>query len=335
MIVAKCPLRISLIGGSTDLQEFINENGRGAVVSFPCNLYTYISLFSDKNGYNHAEGEYIINYTRRESAQDLNKIKNDIAREAIKEFETQNAYGPMSVSFNTDVFSVGSGLASSSSYTVAMVKALYRMTGIHTMDNIEVCARALSIERKFNPLTGYQDTYGCGLGGLKKLEFLKTKEDEVRVVTKIIGEALFENHDCHLIYTGQSRDSTGILNTIDLNRVKELLPLVDEFENALRRERYKDVFRIINEGWKLKKETSKAIASTRNVLELDKKLSTLESVLAHRLCGAGAGGYFLAITEKGTDLSSSIKDFKNISFKIDVDKSGAQVCNIGGKVVIM
>ena len=44
MIVSKCPLRVSLVGGSTDLQSFIDKYGYGQVISFPISLYTYISL---------------------------------------------------------------------------------------------------------------------------------------------------------------------------------------------------------------------------------------------------------------------------------------------------
>ena len=330
MIIAKCPLRISLVGGSTDLQEFVDTYGSGSVISFPCNLYTYITLFSDKNGYNKKEGEYIVNYSRRESSSDLGDIQNDIVREALKYFE----YSPCTISFNTDVFSAGSGLASSSSYTVALVKALFRSVGVHMADNAEICQKALEIERRFNPLTGYQDTYGCGLGLFKRMDFIKTGES-TRVTTKILSDELFNSYDCYLIYTGINRSSTKILNTLDLEKAQSLLPLVRETETAIKRERYKDVFKIINEGWSLKKETSKDIASNKDLIELDEKLTSLDSVLGHKLCGAGGGGYFLVFTEKDANISDSINNFEDISFKIIPDKNGVQVCNIAGRVSIL
>ena len=60
MIISRCPLRISLVGGSTDLQEFIDHHGRGSVISLACNLYTYVTLFHDKNGFNTFFNKYII-----------------------------------------------------------------------------------------------------------------------------------------------------------------------------------------------------------------------------------------------------------------------------------
>ena len=170
MIVSKCPLRVSLAGGSTDLEEFIETNGHGSVISFPCNLYTYITLFLDKNGYNATDKSYILNYTTREVAKSLDEIKNDVAREALKYFEIP----PVSISFHTDVFSVGSGLASSSSYLVSLVKAIRTFQG-RVCSHSQACAEALEIERKFNPLTGLQDAYGCALGGFKNMEFYQAK----------------------------------------------------------------------------------------------------------------------------------------------------------------
>ena len=58
MIISKCPLRVSLVGGSTDLQSFIDEYGYGQVISFPISLYTYISLSK------RYDKKYVINYTK-------------------------------------------------------------------------------------------------------------------------------------------------------------------------------------------------------------------------------------------------------------------------------
>ena len=61
MIIASCPLRVSLLGGSTDLEDFISEYGYGQVISFPVNLYTYVSI--NKRYY----GRFLIQYSKTES----------------------------------------------------------------------------------------------------------------------------------------------------------------------------------------------------------------------------------------------------------------------------
>ena len=76
MIISKCPLRVSLVGGSTDLQSFIDVYGRGSVINFPTNLSTYIFFSESKND------KYRISYSRIETLKNPHKIKNDIGWEA-------------------------------------------------------------------------------------------------------------------------------------------------------------------------------------------------------------------------------------------------------------
>ena len=70
MIISKCPLRISLIGGSTDLQGFIDKFGKGSVISFPSNLYTYITINK-----NITDSNYKINYSTSEKTLNPKTIK--------------------------------------------------------------------------------------------------------------------------------------------------------------------------------------------------------------------------------------------------------------------
>ena len=80
MIVSKCPLRVSLAGGSTDLLSFVEKYDYGSVISFPINLHTYILITYNTNNV------YRINYSNSEEVTDADNIKNDIAREVIKYF---------------------------------------------------------------------------------------------------------------------------------------------------------------------------------------------------------------------------------------------------------
>ena len=60
MIVSSCPLRISLVGGSTDNPKFIEKYGKGAVISFPSTLRTYVTIHQDIFGTNSIENNYNI-----------------------------------------------------------------------------------------------------------------------------------------------------------------------------------------------------------------------------------------------------------------------------------
>ena len=69
MIISKCPLRVSLAGGSTDLIEFVDKYGYGSVISFPIDVYTYISLSLNLSNV------YRINYSETEEVKDVDLIK--------------------------------------------------------------------------------------------------------------------------------------------------------------------------------------------------------------------------------------------------------------------
>jgi len=289
MIITKCPLRISLAGGSTDLQDFIDYYERGSVINFPVNLYTYITVSSDVLGYNKIFKKYVINYTQREAKSSIKEIKNDVAREVFKYFECE----PMICTFCSDILSSGSGLASSSSYTLSLVKAVSKFKKIRLSD-AEVCKIGLEIERKFNPYTGYQDIYGCGIGSLKRIDFWKNQDPKFTY----LSQKIFNDINMFLLFTNVTRTSTTLLSNLDLKKRYKLLDLVDSLEFAIKENNKLDFFDIINEGWSRKKETSSSIMSNPRIGELDDYLASEDKILAHRLCGAGSGGFFLAFTER-------------------------------------
>jgi len=286
MIIAKCPLRVSMVGGSTDLQAFIDKYERGSVINFPSTLFTYITVHD-----NHTD-KYIINYSKKEEVDDATKIKNDIAREGLVYFDVD----PVTVTFNTDILSEGSGLAASSSYTIAIVKALSMYKGINLSD-FEICRLALELERKFNPLTGYQDTYGSGIGGFKRIDFHKNR----RPLFRYLDVAFLEKYDMYLVNTGIKRSSTSVLQSVNIDKSATLLPLVDELENAIEVENYDSFESIFNEGWKQKKTTSNLITNNPKIQQMDELFSQNQKIHAVKLCGAGGGGYFLLLCDKNVE----------------------------------
>ena len=273
MITAKCPLRISLVGGSTDLQSFLDKYETGSVVSFAANLYTYISINENKGG------KYRINYTKTENVKDPFKIKNDIAREVINYFNLP----PLTMIFNSDIPSTGTGLAASSSYLVAAIAASLKFLGKNWSQS-EMCELAVSLERKFNPLTGYQDAYGCGIGGLKRFDF--NKDGKVKV--EFLHSKILAGAKLILIPTEQKRSSTKILSTIDSSKSLKLLDDVAQFSKC---KNAKEVCDVINTAWENKQKISSAITN-KEILSIDEYLSHFA---ARKLLGAGGGGYFLLI----------------------------------------
>ena len=226
MYIASCPLRVSLFGGSTDNPYFVDRYGRGSVISFTSNLKTYITLHEDKLGYNVEGGKYIINYSRREETDRIGDIQNELVRIVLNYFGSL----PINVSMTSDAYSQGSGLASSSAYIISLIKVLSLYNGMDLTD-IEICKLAYELELKMNPYCGYQDPYGCGIGGFKRIDF----ERGGIVRYDFLSADIFRYYDMYLISTGVSRNSKNILKSVtdNLEKVKPLLETADKAYDAL------------------------------------------------------------------------------------------------------
>ena len=293
MYIASCPLRVSLFGGSTDNPYFVEKYGRGSVISFTSSLKTYVTISQDKLGYNKEGGKYIINYSRREEVSTIDEIQNEVVRTVLKHFDMP----PVQVTLTSDAYSQGSGLASSSSYTISLIKACCLFFNLSITDN-DVCKLAYRLERIYNPYCGYQDPYGCGVGGFKRIDFFS--ESSVRY--EFLPSTIFDYFDIHLLFTGVTRNSKKILKNVteNLDKIQPLLETADRAYQTLIGDDYDEFMYLMNESWEQKKRTSSSIAENETIVSMDGNLKENQTVVSHKLCGAGNGGFFLTFSKKDT-----------------------------------
>ncbi len=313
MIVSRCPVRISVAGGSTDLESFISKHGRGAVVSFSANIYTYITVFRDRFGQNTVEDKYNIVWSRTENVTYPSKIRNDIARVAI----TDMSSGPLHCWFTADVSSTGSGLASSSSHMVALVSALNNLEG-HNLTKPQIISRAWTLEKRFNPLTGFQDPWGVASGGLN-LHEKKFNED---VISTALDSSIFKKFKMYLLPSNFNRSSTTVLEKVKDTVDTDLLKAVEDMRFAIITRDKKMFMDVVKWGWDLKKNSSSMILGNQGLIDLDAKLEKSDYILAHRLLGAGNGGYFLLFTDLNTSQKKIEKDFSTTVLPVSIDYNG-------------
>ena len=69
--MSKTPLRVSLIGGGTDLPSFYENNEYGCVVSMAINRHIYIAIN------NRFDEKTRISYSRTELVDSVDAIEND------------------------------------------------------------------------------------------------------------------------------------------------------------------------------------------------------------------------------------------------------------------
>tara|TARA_B100000085_G_scaffold46812_2_gene40042 strand:- start:1708 stop:2655 length:948 start_codon:yes stop_codon:yes gene_type:complete len=311
MLISSCPLRVSLFGGSTDNPFFVEKYGQGSVISFTSNLKTYITLHQDQLGYNAESSKYIINYSKREEVQHIQDIKNELVRVVLDHFNCN----PMNISMTSDAYSQGSGLASSSSYIISLIKSISMFNGL-SMTDVEICKLAYKLELKMNPYCGYQDPYGCGIGGFKKIDFYRggiVKYD-------FLSTDLFKYYDMALVFTGVTRNSRGVLKSVtdNLDKAVPLMGTVEKAYDALLDEDYPEFLELLNLSWDQKKKTTSHITENKVIRTMDKTLEESDTVIAHKLCGAGNGGFFLVFSKKN-DLNIPYD-----SVKINVSPNGVK-----------
>ena len=309
MYIASCPLRVSLFGGSTDNPYFVEKYGNGSVISFTCDLKTYITLHEDKFGYNRQANKYIVNYSKREETEFIGDIQNELVRIVLNYFEIP----PINISMTSDAYSQGSGLASSSSYIISLIKCISIFNDLQ-MTDIEICELAYRLELEMNPYCGYQYPYGCGIGGFKRMEF---KRGGI-VKYDFLPTEFFKLYDSHLVFTGVTRNSKNVLKDVtdNIDKSKPLLETVDNAYDALLQKDYGKFLNYLNMSWIQKKKTSSTITESSTIKEMDEQLNKNETVLAHKLCGAGNGGFFLVFSKPNT------LKIPYGSIKIEVESNG-------------
>ena len=114
MIITKTPLRISFTGGGTDLPDYYLKNG-GAVVSAGINKYIYITI--NKKFDNRIR----VSYSKTEIVDEVEELNHEIVRECLK---LVGIKGGIEITSISDIPS-GTGLGSSSTFTVGLLNALY------------------------------------------------------------------------------------------------------------------------------------------------------------------------------------------------------------------
>jgi galactokinase/mevalonate kinase-like predicted kinase len=115
------------------------------------------------------------------------------------------------------------------------------------------------------------------------------------------------------------------LESIDIDKSLPLLQDVEDLEVAINNCDIEKFGNVINRGWENKKATSSLICESHALLELDTKLKNDSDILAHKLCGAGNGGYFLIFTNFNSEFDPTKYDMLK---SIRISETGLKYINL-------
>ena len=156
MILSRTPLRISFVGGGTDIANFYRQYG-GEVISTAIDKYISVRIKEERNS------QIAINTPdHRETVSHLEHIQHALIREAMRK---TGVTGGVSITVTSDIPSRGCGLGSSSALTVGLLNALHAYRGIEMpAETFAQQACEIEIERLNQPI-GKQDQYIAAYGG--------------------------------------------------------------------------------------------------------------------------------------------------------------------------
>jgi D-glycero-alpha-D-manno-heptose-7-phosphate kinase len=326
MIVTKTPLRISFFGGGTDLPSFYKNHGGGLVLSTAIDDYINIAV----NQCQTAHCRVI--YSELEKTRWASDIEHDRVRHLLERF---NILSNIEICSFSNVSTKGTGLGSSSSFTVGLAKALYSLKNIlHNKHDLAELACKVEIN-DCEETIGKQDQYAAAYGGFNIIHFHPNDEVEVTPIG-LPKDILYKLNDNLICYsTGITRETKVILekqnkniitNVNTVNNMKKMIDLTNVAIEKLKSYRLNDFGSLLNEAWKLKKSLSDNI--TNNQIDEMYEYGISSGALGGKLLGAGGGGYilFYVPVSMQTYFKENMKAFKEMKFSFT--DNGSEVYKI-------
>jgi D-glycero-alpha-D-manno-heptose-7-phosphate kinase len=316
MIISRTPLRMSFVGGGSDLPAYYREHG-GAVVSTAIDKYVYITVNPK------FDQQIRVSYSKTEEVPSADQVQHPLVRESLKQ---AGITGGLEITSIADIPSRGTGLGSSSAFTVGLLHALHAYRGQYR--SAEQLARescAIEIERCGEPI-GKQDQYAAAFGGLNFIEFFPDESVSVQPIICQRETLLRLQENLLVFYTGLTRSAAPILREKQrrISREKQMQQTLHRMVSLARqlqvelRNNHLDAFGdIIHENWMLKKGLSGRISNDR--IDHWYEAARRQGALGGKLLGAGSGGFllFYAPREKHAAINQALPGLRPVSVRFE------------------
>jgi D-glycero-alpha-D-manno-heptose-7-phosphate kinase len=299
MIITRTPFRVSFAGGGTDLPSFYRAEGYGAVVSATIKRFMYIAIHP------YFQRKLRIKYSQTEDVSSIDEIRHPIVRECLKKLDVGKG---VEIASFSDV-PAGTGLGSSSAFTVGLLHALYSYKDIPvSKERLAREACEVEIELLGEPI-GKQDQYAAAYGGLNHFKFNDDESVEVQPISISASQLEFLEATLSLNYVGGDRPAGEILGRISaglksLSHKQSLLAIREQVGEVCEVFRYSDrpnLGPILSKGWEAKKKLDNGVSSRQ--IEEAFALAQGSHLMGGKLLGAGGAGFLLLQHYRADDLA--------------------------------
>jgi D-glycero-alpha-D-manno-heptose-7-phosphate kinase len=313
VIISQTPLRMSFAGGGSDLPAYYRKFG-GAVLSTAINKYVYVTV-------NRKFDDWIrVSYSKTEEVRQVDDIEHKLVRESLRKLSID---GGIEITSVADIPSRGTGLGSSSSFTVGLIHSLHAYKQRYVSAE-HLAAESCEIEIDIcGERIGKQDQYAAAYGGLNFIRF--NPDDSVVVEPIICGREVVRQLERSIIvfYTGLTRSASSILEQqsqgMEADAAKQrIMQRMVDLACTLRDElqaNHLDAFgEILHENWVLKKQMNGGISSEQIDCWYDGARAA--GALGGKMLGAGAGGFlmFYAPPERHEAIARTLSPLRQVRF---------------------
>lgn len=324
-------MRISFVGGGTDLPAYFKKH-TGQVISTTIDKYVYVTVNRK------FDGRVSLRYSETEDVARASDLHHTIVRECLHLLQIYEGIEIVTIS---DVPMNGTGLGSSSTLTVGILKALGVYIGREW--HLEELARmAYKIEAEIlGAPIGLQDQYAAVMGGFNHYVFGATSigtEDLYGGRAFLIPGSEVNTEkiswlekNTMLFCLDQARDANEILRD-QADQIEDRLPIyhahrrsVWEFLYWLTNDSpYDAVGQIIDKAWRNKKKMSDQISNPNIDAAYEKAMRS--GALGGKIVGAGGGGFLMLIVPEDNQVDVRRKlraDLKEMPFRFS--RGGSEV----------
>jgi D-glycero-alpha-D-manno-heptose-7-phosphate kinase len=314
MIISKTPLRISFVGGGSDLESFYKYQP-GAVVSTAIDKYMHIAVAKRFDGKIH------VAYSKVEIVDKLSELQHNLARETLKF---------LNIKKGIEIFPIcdipaETGLATSAAYTVGLLNSLYAYKGIHPSAS-KLASDACIVEiQKAKRKIGKQDQYVVAYGGINFIKFDtngNVKVEPIMLSKSKIGQM---EKNFLLFYTGKSGLSTKVLNiqsAVTAQKKKRLIVskmvnIAYELKKELGKGNIDSMGYLLHDNWLLKKQITESISNS--YIDHLYETAIKSGAIGGKICGAGGRGFLLlyAPFETHPKIIRSLSKLRKVDFALE------------------
>lgn len=338
---ARAPLRLGLAGGGTDVSPYCDVHG-GYVLNASIDRYAYAVIKTlDSHDVRFIAADHNLVSTVSGSLPFELNGQLDLHR-AVYNHMMLNFNDGESISLELSTFCdapAGSGLGSSSTLVVAMIRAFAEFLNL-PLDDYTIAHKAYQIERVDCGLQGgRQDQYSATFGGFNFMEFYAEERaviNPLRIKNWIICEL---ESSLVLYFTGVSRESAHIIadqsnnvrsGTVDtLEAMHGIKREALAMKECLLRGDFNGLVESIRSGWESKKRSAKTVSNSN--IDSIYAAAINAGALAGKVSGAGGGGFmwFFVPTEKRMDVVRTLNDFGGQVSNCHFTKYATQAWRIG------